>query len=153
MIDAEEERSDGEPVQYSARSNESPIGAPAGWYYCGYVDLAENNSYTEGCYISTGDYDSVIYYTGTIPQTQKYIAKISTKQVFTNTYNAEIYLHTKYENKWQTPESVTLSFSIFSSSKILLTGTTSQLYDGFALRFLQSSTGETPFYYTVSVSL
>lgn len=64
----------------------------------------------------------------------------------------KIYLHNINQNKWETPVSSSLSFSILTPAHILVTGTTSQLYDGFALKFLQNSTGKTPFYYTITVS-
>lgn len=152
MVDAGASFANSELSQYSASSSDCPIGTPGGWYYCGYIDFSSGGSYTEGCYISTGDYDSKIYYTGPLAQTAKYIAKISTKQILTNTYNAKIYLHNTYQNKLETPISKSLSFSIGTPAHILVTGTASQLYDGFALKFLQNSTGETPFYYTITVS-
>lgn len=148
MVDAGEES-----IELYSTNNDCPIGTPDGWYYCGYLDFSNGGSYTEGCYISTGDYDSKIYYTGSLPQTQQYIAKISTKQVLNNAYKMKIYLHNIYENKWLTPESVTITFNAFTPPHILFTGTTSQLYDGFAIRVLQSSTGETPFYYTITVAV
>ena len=152
MKDAGGSFSKNELSQYSTLNSNCPIGNPDGWYYCGYIDFSSGGSYTEGCYISSGDYDSKIYYTGPLAQTAKYIAKISTKQVLTNTYNVKIYIHNINQNKWETPVSSSLSFSILTPAHILVTGTTSQLYDGFALKFLQNSTGETPFYYTITVS-
>lgn len=138
---------------YSERSNVSPIGAPDGWFYCGCVNLRELPSFTDGCYISTGNCDSRIYYCPNLSPNKSYVATISTKQLLDNAYNVYIYLHNTASGKWDKGTLLPpIHFNMLSPVHMLYTSDTSQIMDGFALRFMQDSPGEKTFYYTINLA-
>lgn len=143
---------DNEASLYSIQSNDSPIGLPtADWYDCGYIDMRQIHSYTDGCYISSGNQDSKIYYYPTKNGNASYVATISTKQVLNNTYYTYVYLHNSDSVDW-TPISTTITFNVLQPVHMLYTSSLTQNIDGFAIRFLKTSPGEKTFYYTINLA-
>lgn len=148
--DTEEVSINDEASLYSAQSNDSPIGVPpVNWYYCGYVNMTNAGSYSDSGYIGSGHQDSKIFYCPRPAEDKILTARISTKHFFDNAYDITVYIHDNQLN-W-TGEEKSFHFNTLVNNHVLFTGTAEKIIDGFALRFLTSSTGEASFIYTVNI--
>ena len=125
------------------------IGTPPNWTNSQVVTLTEDNpTHKDTCHLKNGDYCSPVYEIK--PEQTDYRIEISTGVVFNNSYDVVLYTHLQYNmlGGWQ-PTQRTITFNVVIPYRVLLTGTVSTAIDGFAIKFLSSSTGQKDLDYTI----
>lgn len=137
--------------------DECPIGCPTplitNWIYNGYVELNLQNQYThtDRCYLTYGDYFSPIYYFEPNNIGSGFVATISTSDyIFIDTYHFKVWKHSKNLNQWLEDYPLYLSKDV--TKKILLTATTKEDTNGLGVRFLSNGVHNKELYYTVTIS-
>lgn len=141
---------------YSTQAIDCPIGKPDQyglWIYTGWVDLRDKEEHEDRCYLTYGDYYSPIYVFNTKPTNgHLYESRfsLSTQVVLPNTYDITFSFHLQ-NSIWTTPSTTSVTFSLFSPVKAILTGSMGPLMDGIAIRFEDSSSGQKELYYTINV--
>lgn len=127
----------------------SPMGTPPNWANNQEVTLTESSpSYTDTCNLKNGDYCSPIYKIN--PKKTDYRISIYSGVWLNNTYDIEFYTHLQYDLGGWHMEKNTITFNVLLNTYFLLTGTPSTVIDGFALRFLSSSTGQKDLDYKIT---
>ena len=138
------------PVERTTTNSRASIGKPANWTNSTIVDLTTSGtSHTDNCDISSKDYCSPVY--KVTPTLGDLRFEIKTGLWLSNSYTVDIYYHlTNPINSWHSEPGINLTFSLVVPKHIILTGTATSVTDAFAIRFLNSSTGQKKFEYTVT---
>lgn len=163
--DTEETSTDDVASPYSVRSGDSPIGLPpVYWYDCGYVDLdACGGSYSDGCYISSGDHYSRIFcFNNERNMLSGATAKMYMKDTFPleeDNYIMDVWVHNDHTGDsrldWDCVASrQTFYFNLLNGhANIIFSGSANQIIDGIAIKFYQDSPGKKTFLYTLEVAV
>lgn len=136
--------------------DECPIGTPpllTKWIYNGCVELSEANNYTynDRCYLTYGDYYSPIYYFQPKKPKSQFVAEIDA-DVFNEKYYLDIWVHHNNTNEWMESDvNQLVQLNFILPPHTLLSGSLTQLYDGFGLKFLTSSPGNKELYYNIKI--
>lgn len=137
-------------VEATATNSRASIGKPANWTNSTTVDLTTSGtSHTDNCDISSKDYCSPVY--KVTPTLGDLRFEIKTGLWLSNSYTVDIYYHLSSSiDSWHSEPDINLTFSLVVPKHIILTGTATSVTDAFAIRFLNSSTGQKKFEYTVT---
>lgn len=139
----------GTEVKTDTLTRGSSIGVPTGWKNSTKIDLSSVESYEDTGDITNSDYCSPVF--SVEPSTGGVYCNLYAGFWLNTEYIIQIYTHNTLNTGWNYQGEYNIVFNVASQTKILFVGTASTIVNGFALKFLKTSSGEKIFDYKVSV--
>ena len=136
-------------TQANTRRLAANISTPPLWTNNQTIDLTDGSSYDGRGDITSSDYCTPVFEVE--PTISDFRFSIYSGFWLNTKYNITIYVHHQSPiNEWHSAGTYEITFNLANQTKVILLGTAGTIIDGFAVKYLQSSTGEDEFDYRIT---